>query len=651
MSHRNLAASLGVVLAGAWMSSIGPSPALAQAPSIPALRSDADIGIAEFLKVRTPGGVQMTSDGTVFMRDWPDGIFQLYRREPGAAPTDQGKKITSFPDGMAGYSLSPDGTHAILEFAQGGNENNQVSVYNVKTGEIKPALANSAVQHSVNAWLHDSSGFIYTANHPSPRDFYIYRYDLATGTSTLLLDKPGQWGVADVTRDGSRLLVQEYRSISDSSVYELNASNKALTELSIKPEGGGTSSTRIAGYLPDEKSALLEADIRDGVMQLYKRDLASPTGAPTPVLHDLSIWEVDSATISHERDLLAVVHNEDGYGTLRLFKLPSLEAIPLPPMERGLVGVNDLRNGTLVFTLNNARQPSITYTWSIKDGPSKTPVALTARMDNSPVDLTTLALPQLVKYTSFDGVEIPAFLYLPAGAQKGKPIPFAVHFHGGPEGQWRPSFNSQVQYLVTKGYGVLLPNVRGSTGYGRAFHMMDDYKKRWDSVKDGAEAARWLVREGYAKNGAIAAWGGSYGGYMAAATIIEGADVFGASINIVGIGNVKTFLERTSGYRQKLREVEYGPLSDPEFLLSVSPLERIDEIKVPMLIAHGANDPRVPLNEAIQLAVGLQKRGHDPEILFFHDEGHGFAKLENRILFGETMVKFLNEHIGSSFQR
>ena len=313
-----------------------------------------------------------------------------------------------------------------------------------------------------------------------------------------------------------------------------------------------------------------------------------------------------------------------------------------------LVGVADIQGRTLLFTNSNARKPGIVFAYDIPADPTKTgpaPRAITARMDREPIDLTAFRLPELIKYKSFDGVEIPAFLYLPEGAKKGKPIPFVINFHGGPEGQSRPGFSTTVQYLVSQGYGVMMPNVRGSTGYGRDFHMMDNYTKRWDSVRDGSEAARWLVKEGYSAPGKIAAYGGSYGGFMAVATVIDGADVFGASVNVVGVVNFITFLEQTKGYRQKLREAEYGPLSDPEFLKSVSPLNRIDEIKVPMLIAHGLNDPRVPIGEALQLDVGLKLRGHSPELLVFPDEGHGFAKLENRILFSEQMVRFLDKHL------
>src|SRR5690606_12474405 len=177
-----------------------------------------------------------------------------------------------------------------------------------------------------------------------------------------------------------------------------------------------------------------------------------------------------------------------------------------------------------------------------------------------------------ITYPSYDCLEIPVFLYTPPGYKPGKPIPFVAMYHGGPEAQFRPSFSPLTQYLLASGFGIIQPNVRGSTGYGREFHMLDNYKNRWDSVRDGVEAVRWLISNGYTEPGRVAAYGGSYGGFMASAVIIEGSDVFGASINVVGIVNFITFLEQTKDYRRKLREAEYGPLSDPEFLASISPL-------------------------------------------------------------------------------
>jgi len=237
-------------------------------------------------------------------------------------------------------------------------------------------------------------------------------------------------------------------------------------------------------------------------------------------------------------------------------------------------------------------------------------------------------------------------------------VPFVVYYHGGPEGQNRPNFSAALQYFVARGYGLIMPNVRGSTGYGREFHMLDDYKGRWDSVRDGVDAAEWLVKEGWSKPGWIATYGGSYGGFMSVACNVEDQQrvdagqrkerLFGAAIDVVGIVNMQTFLQKTSGYRRKLREAEYGPLTDPEFLKSISSILKVDKLNAPFFIAHGFNDPRVPVEEAMQLAIALKDRGKSPRVFIAPDEGHGFVKLDNRIYFNERAVQFLDETIGAA---
>jgi dipeptidyl aminopeptidase/acylaminoacyl peptidase len=320
------------------------------------------------------------------------------------------------------------------------------------------------------------------------------------------------------------------------------------------------------------------------------------------------------------------------------------------------VSLTELEDNRIGWSLSNARTPGLAFSWNVPQPgkPAEAPRQVSFA-DTQDIDFSKFALPELIKVKSFDGMEIPAFLYLPAGAKKGSPIPFVVDYHGGPEAQYRPDYSTFVQYLVSEGFGVIRPNVRGSSGYGRAFIMADDYKLRWNAVRDGWHCAKWLVNNGYAAPGKIASYGGSYGGFMTTAVQVEDTNrleagdinqrLFGASINVVGVINFKTFLERTSGYRRKLREVEYGPLTDPEFLNSVSPLLQADKINVPMLLAHGANDPRVPVTEAMQMAEALMRRGWDPEQIYFDDEGHGFAKLENRLLFAKRASRFLKKHI------
>lgn len=600
--------------------------------------------IERFMKIRAPNSPTVAPNGALYVRDWPDGVNQLYRRGAGTDLKTPMQRLTNFEDGLNAYTLSPDGKHIILAAASGGSEQDDLHHLDPATGEITPLFTNQNVVYTFQVWLHDSSGFIFTANEESRSDFHIYRYDLATKERTKLLSRPGYWTASDITRDGQRLLVGQYISASHADAYELNVANGNLTKLNMADETYNAA----AGYLSSEHSAAVISDVEEGIRRLFVRDLPIVRSLhreerkPYKPLAALDAYEVETWTSNNSRSYVAITVNEDGYSTLHVYMMPGFKPVQFPEIERGIVGSVGFEDVRLVWTLNNARTPGLAYKWTVGGG--KPPTQLTAA-DEQGINLREFSLPKLIRYSSFDGVEIPAFLYTPPGYREGTAIPFVANYHGGPESQFRPVFSALIQYLLANGFGVIQPNVRGSTGYGREFHMMDNYRNRWDSVRDGAEAARWLVRNGYAEPGGIAAYGGSYGGFMSVATVIEAPDIFGASINVVGIVNFKTFLEQTRDYRRALREAEYGPLSDPEFLESISPIHRIDEIKVPMLIAHGLNDPRVPVGEAMQLAVGLQKRGYDPELLFFPDEGHGFAKLENRLLFAERMTKFLRRHI------
>jgi len=254
--------------------------------------------------------------------------------------------------------------------------------------------------------------------------------------------------------------------------------------------------------------------------------------------------------------------------------------------------------------------------------------------------------PSLVHYPTFDGRQIPAFLYRPAGAtQTGLPV--VVYVHGGPESQFRPTYNAAIQYFVSRGYGVLAPNVRGSSGYGFAYQSLDDVRLRMDSVNDLRHAALWLAEQGIADPKRIAVMGGSYGGFMTLAAVTTYPDLWAAGVDIVGIANFVTFLEQTGPWRRTLREVEYGNLeADRAFLEEISPIHHVDRITAPLFVVHGANDPRVPVGEAEQIVAALRARGTPVEYLRFADEGHGLIKRANRLVAYPAIARFLDEHVG-----
>ena len=257
------------------------------------------------------------------------------------------------------------------------------------------------------------------------------------------------------------------------------------------------------------------------------------------------------------------------------------------------------------------------------------------------VDVSVFVAPELKKVKSFDGLEIPYFIYTPKNGTP--PFNTIVYFHGGPEGQSRPYFISTFQYYLKKGFAIVAPNVRGSSGYGQEFMDLDNYKLRMNSVRDGKAVTDELVRLGISKPGKFTAIGGSYGGFMVVASMAQFSDDYNCGINSVGVVDFVNFLENTAGYRRHLREVEYGPLTDKEFLRSVSPTNMVDTIKGELFVFHGANDPRVPVSDAYILMEKMEKAEKKYQYHIFEDEGHGFKKRENRIIYNSKSADFIEK--------
>jgi dipeptidyl aminopeptidase/acylaminoacyl peptidase len=260
------------------------------------------------------------------------------------------------------------------------------------------------------------------------------------------------------------------------------------------------------------------------------------------------------------------------------------------------------------------------------------------------VDSGELSEPEHIQYPTFDGRQIPGLFYQSPAAQG--PAPCVVFVHGGPEGQYRPTFQPMVQGLVAAGFAVLAPNVRGSSGYGRTYLHLDDVRQRMDSVADLAYAVHWLRDTGRADPKRIAVYGGSYGGFMVLAALTTYPDLWAAGVDLVGIANFVTFLENTGPWRRHLREAEYGSLErDREFLEEISPINRVERIRAPLLVIHGANDPRVPIGEAEQMVSRLRSLGRTVEFLRLEDEGHQIAKLKNKLVAFPMAVDFLKRHL------
>ncbi len=591
--------------------------------------------IEQFVKIRWPRSGSLAANGNFYFVALDNGINQLHRQAPGA---QEGTPITQFADGIGGYAISEDGRWIAITAGYGGDEQFDIHLMDSATEQIEPLLVDRETVFGSVAWNRDSTKFAYRANKYAKADFNVFVYDMKTRTSKLAWNKPGYWYPADFTRRGNKLAVAQYVSASESHVREIS-----LTGMGSRPIDWVKQpwSFDPVGYFAADTRFLVVSDYEGDRKQLLQIELRS--GKIEPALPQFAAHDLDYAVVNDERDVLAAVVNVDGYAQVHLFSLPGFEAIPGPDIPAGVIGNVRLAGRTLLYAVNNANTPGSIYKWNI-DAAESDPVRLT-QADTGGIAVDGSPLPQLVRIKSFDGLEVPAFLYVPQGYSRGKSIPFVVSYHGGPEGQYRPRFSRHFQYFLSRGFGVLAPNVRGSRGYGTAYLEMDDYRKRMDSVRDGVACAQWLIDNGYTKPKMIGAYGGSYGGFMVMAVITQAPGIFGAACNVVGIVNFETFLKRTKAYRRKLREAEYGPLTDPDFLRSISPIHLVDRIETPVLIAHGKNDPRVPFHEAEQLYEALKARGQEPELLAFDDEGHGFAKEANRIVFYQKLADFFESRL------
>jgi dipeptidyl aminopeptidase/acylaminoacyl peptidase len=352
-------------------------------------------------------------------------------------------------------------------------------------------------------------------------------------------------------------------------------------------------------------------------------------------------WDVENLALSRDGSTLAYCLNVEGYSELHLRRSDG-EELPRPATPRGVIaGLTWSPDGArIAYGFSGSRDNPNCWLLDLDSGESR---QLT-RASDAGIPHDTLVEPEIVHFESFDARQIPALWYAPQGVDG--PAPVVVDIHGGPEGQARPVFNPVRQYLLERGYAVLAPNVRGSTGYGREYAHLDDVRRRMDSVADIRAAVEWLVASGRADPRRIACMGGSYGGFMVLSCVTTYPDLWAAGVDIVGIGNWITMLRNTSAWRRKHRMAEYGdPEVDGEFLREISPINHIDRVTAPLMVIHGANDPRVPVSEAEQIVASLKAREQPVTYLRFEDEGHGVVKLENRVHAYPAIAEFLDRYL------
>ena len=580
------------------------------------------------------------------------------------------EQLTFYTDRVDFVRWSPDGAAMIFGKARGGDENAQLYWMSADGARVRQLTDSPKIRYNFGAWSADSHYISYASNKRNPNFFDVYRMSILTGEEDLIYQQDGSNAPAAWSPDGRFIVVSRSSDTLslDNDLYLIELATKKVTHLT--PHEGAAQFGDVH-FTRDNRALILSTNVAGEWQSLARMDLAtrrieSATDA---------LWDTDASEMSADGRLLAYALNREGFSELYVRKLTDAGVaegrdtpvvLPGKGVVGGLVFSQDGRK--LAFAFAGARFNSDVWLYDLKTRK----LEQVTRSSRAGIPQQSFVEPELIRYKTFDGREIPAWYYRPnhyteltLSTPDGKTVPLVisqtpeggvqppyakppviVSVHGGPEGQERPAFNPTYQYFLSRGYAVLAPNVRGSTGYGKTYTHLDDVKLREDSVKDLAAAVDWLKTSGGADARRIAVMGGSYGGYMTLAAITLYPELWAAAIEMYGISNFETNLRNTSGYRRRQREREYGTLAnDLEFLRSVSPIYKVDRIKSPLLVFQGKNDPRVPYTESEQIVKALRDRNAPVEYTLFDDEGHGFVKLNNRLVVYPKIVDFLERHM------
>jgi len=566
-----------------------------------------------------------------------NGIPQVWTiPSTGGFPT----LVTAFDDPVGFVSWSPDGKWLAFNVAPGGGFNEQIYIVRPDGSEMRRLTDGGKENNFLGDWAPDGRSLYFSSNRRNSSSTDSYLIDTASGQMRMVAENRGVGGINAVSRDGQYAVVSRLINRGDNNLYLVHLSDGK--EALLTPHDG-PGSFFDGKFAPDGRTVYFASN-KDRDLIAFARVRIDEKGQPGPVevLAARDDAELSDALMNQQGTMIALVWNIGGRSQLSFYDVHNNKLTPGPRLPAEIVSRMDFSQDgqRLAMVLSGAAAPQDIWVLDMRTDQF-------TQLTHSPhagVDLTKMARPELVRYKAHDGLELSGWLYRPHGA-KG-PGSIVLSFHGGPEGQERPGFNSIYQALLARGIGVFAPNVRGSSGFGKKFVNLDNGALRENAVRDIKASVDYVVKAGVADRRRIGIMGGSYGGYMVMMGLTEYPELFAAGANLYGVVNFETFFKNTQPWMAAISKIEYGnPETEAEMLRKLSPIHRIDRIKSPTIILHGANDTNVPVIEAEQVVESLKRHNVAVEYVLFPDEGHGWRKTPNRIRSAVAIIRFFETHL------
>lgn len=594
--------------------------------------------IEQFMATASINGASFSRDEKhILFNSNESGIFNAYTiAVQGGKPLALTKSSLDSTYGI-GYFYTDD--RILFTRDKGGDENNHLYVRELD-GSEKDLTPGDKLKADFAGWLPDGSAFYVVSNERDPKFFDLYKYDAKTYARTLVYKTEGGMNPESISDDGKWIALSKTNTTSDSDIYLYNTVTHETKH--ITPHVGAASHN-MSNFDPASRRLFFASNAGGEFNSIRTYDLA--TGVTKE--HEKAEWDVMGTSFSQDGRFRISVVNQDGSSVVRVVEGPGEKPVILPKLPGGeMRGTTFSASGNLMaFYLNGDRSPNNLY---VHDFKSKQTRQLTQSLSKE-INPDDLVEAEVVRFTSFDGTVIPSIFYKPKGASASAKVPAIVYVHGGPGGQTRRGYSSQIQYLVNHGYAVLGINNRGSSGYGKSFNTADDRKHGREPLWDCVEAKTYLASLGYIDPARIGIMGGSYGGYMTLAALAFRPEAFKVGVDIFGVSNWLRTLESIPPYWEDMRKALYDEVGDPgkdkDYLIATSPLFHAKEIRKPLMVIQGANDPRVLKAESDEIVEAVKKNQVPVEYVVFADEGHGFSKKKNQAEASAKILKFLDQYL------